>query len=201
MVKTDFATANFALADLEGRPLERAENHTRLALSMLILGLNFLGVLFLDFLIFGLPLMHNNLGKHRNLTLNMDFKTEVSVIVREKHYLSPLEVKIIQESERAQTITNVLISTMSREFVQEEEAADQLEQELKRRKKKMESLRTKMESLKKDADSSYSSTIDLILSSMKSKKEDTSWKAKVVFEDGLPSYVEIESENSQNPDS
>ena len=145
--------------------------------------------------------MHNTLGKHHNLTLNMNFKAEVLIIVREKRYLAPLEVKAIQESERAQTMTNILISTMSREFVQEEEAADQLEKQLKRRKDKMGSLKAKMESLKKDADTSYSSTIDLIISSMKSKNEDNAWKAKVVFEEGIPSYVEIESENLQNPDS
>ena len=34
---------------------------------------------------------------------------------------------------------------------------------------------------------------------MKSKKEDNAWKAKVVFEEGIPSYVEIESENLQKP--
>ena len=87
--------------------------------------------------------MHNSLGKHGNLVLNMDLKTEVSIVVREKFYLSPLEVKIIQESERAQTVTNVLISTLSREFVKEEEAAYKLEQEFKARKEKMDTLKAK----------------------------------------------------------
>ena len=49
LVRTDFAAANLMLVDLEGRPLVREANHTLLALRTLILGLNFLGVLFLDF--------------------------------------------------------------------------------------------------------------------------------------------------------
>ena len=132
----------------------------------------------------------------------MEFKTEVLVIIRERYYLAPLEIKAIQESERAQTVTNTLISTMSLEFVQEEEAAEKLEKELKQRKEKIAELKAKMTSLKEEADTSYTSTINLIISSMKTRTEDDSWKAKIVFESGLPVYAEIETEQiPQNPDS